>query len=142
MIGGLIVTHGRLAHELLSAAQTIEGPIEDVEAVALDWNDTVEDAHEKVRQGLEKISRGDGAIIFTDMFGGTPSNISLSFLERDRIEILTGVNLPMIVKFGAMRHDNQSVSELAHSIREKGSKSIRVASDLLARTADHKGVPV
>lgn len=141
MIGGLIVTHGRLAHELLGAAQTIEGPMEKIEAVALDWNDSVEDAQEKVRQGLARIV-DDGAIIFTDMFGGTPSNISLSFLEQDRVEIVTGVNLPMIVKFGAMRQDGQSVSELAHTIREKGAKSIRVASDLLAKGAESKGAAV
>ena len=143
MIGGLIVSHGRLAQELLSAAQTIEGALENVEAVALDWNDSVEDAREKIRLGLERVSAtGDGAIIFTDMFGGTPSNISLSFLEQDRVEIVTGVNLPMIVKFGALRHAATAVGELAHVIRDKGSKSIRVASDLLAKNAENKGAAV
>lgn len=133
MIGGLIVTHGQLAHELLKAAETIEGDFEKVEAVPLDWGDTVEQAREKISDALGRIGNGDGVIIFTDMFGGTPSNISLSFLEKDRIEIVTGVNLPMIVKFGSLQRQYRDVSAMAHIIREKGAKSIKVASDLLSR---------
>jgi PTS system mannose-specific IIA component len=133
VIGGLIVTHGQLAHELLKAAETIEGDFEKVEAVPLDWGDTVEQAREKISDALGRIGNGDGVIIFTDMFGGTPSNISLSFLEKDRIEIVTGVNLPMIVKFGSLQRQYRDVSAMAHIIREKGAKSIKVASDLLSR---------
>ena len=133
MFGALIVTHGRLAHELLNAAQTIEGPIERVEAVPLDWNESVDEAREKIRQALDRITDDSGVIIFTDMFGGTPSNISLSFLEQNRVEIVTGVNLPMVVKFCSLRNNENSLADLAHLIREKGSKSIRVASDLLAK---------
>ena len=139
MIGGLIVTHGRLAHELLNAAQTIEGDMENVEAVALDWNDTVDEAREKIRVALERIADGHGVIIFTDMFGGTPSNISLSFLEQDKIEIVTGVNLPMVVKFGSLREGERSLAELAQLIREKGAKAIRVASDLLTTAERERG---
>jgi PTS system mannose-specific IIA component len=133
LIGGLIVTHGQLAHELLKAAQTIEGNLEGIEAVPLDWSDTVEEAREKIREALERIGDSRGVIIFTDMFGGTPSNISLSFLERNRIEIVTGVNLPMVVKFGSLHRQYDDVAAMAHVITEKGSKSIKVASDLLAR---------
>ncbi|HVR42523.1 MAG TPA: PTS sugar transporter subunit IIA [Thermoanaerobaculia bacterium] len=132
MIGGLIVTHGRLAYELLHAAETIEGELAGIEAVPLEWTETVEQAREKIRQALERIGRECGVIIFTDMFGGTPSNISLSFLEKDRVEIVTGVNLPMIMKFVSLKDGAGDLSEAAHLIREKGSKSIRVASDLLA----------
>jgi PTS system mannose-specific IIA component len=131
LIGGLIVTHGNLAHELLKAAQTIEGDLQNIEAVPLEWNDTVDQAREKIRQALAKIKPDHGVIIFTDMFGGTPSNISLSFLEKDRVEIVTGVNLPMIVKFGSLQSDHGNLAEVAHLIRDKGSNSIRVASDLL-----------
>jgi PTS system mannose-specific IIA component len=131
LIGGLIVTHGKLAHELLKAAQTIEGNLEGIEAVPLEWNDTVDQAREKIRSALERIGGKHGVIIFTDMFGGTPSNISLSFLEKDRVEIVTGVNLPMIVKFGSLHAEAEDVTTVAHVIRDKGSKSIRVASDLL-----------
>ena len=132
MIGALIVTHGLLANELLSAAQRIEATVTGIEAVPLEWNDTVDEAREKIRLALERIGPERGVIIFTDMFGGTPSNISLSFLEQGRVEIVTGVNLPMIVKFATMQGEAKDVSTLAHVISEKGSKAIRVASDLLA----------
>lgn len=131
MIGALIVTHGNLAFELLNAARQIEADVRGMEAVPLEWNDTVDEAREKIREALERI--GDrGVIIFTDMFGGTPSNISLSFLEVGRVEVVTGVNLPMVVKFAMMKEEAKDVSTLAHAIVEKGSKAIRVASDLLA----------
>jgi PTS system mannose-specific IIA component len=136
LIGGLIVTHGQLAYELLSAAQKIESNVGVIEAVPLEWTDTVDEAREKIAKALERIGTGSGVIIFTDMFGGTPSNISLSFLEKNRVEIVTGVNLPMIVKFATMQHDAKDVATLAHVICEKGSKAIRVASDLL--TAERK----
>ncbi len=132
MIGALIVTHGKLAYELLNAAQKIESNIGVVEAVPLEWTDTVDEAREKIRLALERLSSTSGVIIFTDMFGGTPSNISLSFLEKDRVEIVTGVNLPMIVKFAMMQQDATDLATLAHVISEKGSKAIRVASDLLS----------
>ena len=131
MIGALIVTHGNLAHELLNAARQIEADVSRIEAVPLEWNDTVDEAREKIAAALEKIGHDRGVIIFTDMFGGTPSNISLSFLEQGRIEIVTGVNLPMIVKFAMVKEEAKDVATLAHVISEKGSKAIRVASDLL-----------
>src|SRR5207237_5507807 len=132
VIGALIVTHGNLAYELLNAAQKIESNVGVIEAVPLEWTDSVDEAREKIRQALERIGTDRGVIIFTDMFGGTPSNISLSFLEKDRVEIVTGVNLPMVVKFATMQREAKDVSTLAHVICEKGSKAIRVASDLLS----------
>ena len=132
MIGALIVTHGKLAYELLNAAQKNEANVGVIEAVPLEWTDTVDEAREKIRLALERIGTEDGVIIFTDMFGGTPSNISLSFLEKNRVEIVTGVNLPMVVKFATMQPEARDVSTLAHVISEKGSKAIRVASDLLS----------
>lgn len=131
LVAALIVTHGKLAYELLSAAQKIETNVGVIEAVPLEWTDTVDEAREKIRQALERIGTDGGVIIFTDMFGGTPSNISLSFLEKNRVEIVTGVNLPMIVKFATMQQGAKDVVTLAHVISEKGSKAIRVASDLL-----------
>ena len=131
MVGGLIVTHGNLAYELLSAAKKIETNVGVIEAVPLEWTDTVDQAREKIRQALDRMGSENGVIIFTDMFGGTPSNISLSFLEKNRVEIVTGVNLPMIVKFATMQQEATDVTTLAHVITEKGSKAIRVASDLL-----------
>jgi PTS system mannose-specific IIA component len=131
LIGALIVTHGNLAYELLNAARQIEADVSGIEAVPLEWSDTVDEAREKIVAALERLGRDRGVIIFTDMFGGTPSNISLSFLEQGRIEIVTGVNLPMIVKFAMVKEESKDVSTLAHLISEKGSKAIRVASDLL-----------
>ena len=132
MIGALIVTHGNLAHELLNAAGRIEGNVTGIEAVPLDWSDSVDEAREKIAAGLARLGHDSGVIIFTDMFGGTPSNISLSFLEQGRVEIVTGVNLPMIVKFAMLKDEGKDVAALAHVISEKGAKAIRVASDLLA----------
>ena len=132
LIGALIVTHGNLAHELLNAARQIEADVAGIEAVPLEWNDTVEDARDKIAAALDRMGHDRGVIIFTDMFGGTPSNISLSFLEHGRIEIVTGVNLPMVVKFAMLKEEAEDVATLAHVISEKGSKAIRVASDLLA----------
>ncbi len=139
MIGALIVTHGTLANELLNAARKIESTVGVIEAVPLEWTDTVDEAREKIRLALERIGEGlgedngenNGVIIFTDMFGGTPSNISLSFLEKNRVEIITGVNLPMVVKFAMLQQDGKDLTALAHVISERGSKSIRVASELL-----------
>jgi len=132
LIGALIVTHGNLAHELLNAARQIEADVAGIEAVPLEWSDTVDEAREKIAAALSRIGHDHGGvIIFTDMFGGTPSNISLSFLEQNLIEIVTGVNLPMIVKFAMVKQDAKDVATLAHVISEKGSKAIRVASDLL-----------
>lgn len=136
MIGALIVTHGNLAHELLNAARQIEADVSGIEAVALEWSDTVDEAREKIAAALTRISHVNGSsravIIFTDMFGGTPSNISLSFLEQGQVEIVTGVNLPMVVKFAMVKEEAKDLATLAHVISEKGSKAIRVASDLLA----------
>ena len=131
VIGALIVTHGNLAYELLNAARQIEADVAGIEAVPLDWSDTVDEAREKIAEALTRHGPERGVIIFTDMFGGTPSNISLSFLEQGRIEIVTGVNLPMIVKFAMVKQDAKDVATLAHVISEKGSKAIRVCSDLL-----------
>ena len=140
MIGALIVTHGNLANELLNAARQIESTVGVIEAVPLEWTDSVDEAREKIRLALERVGTDNGVIIFTDMFGGTPSNISLSFLEKDRVEIITGVNLPMIVKFAMLQQDGTDLTALAHTISERGSKSIRVASELLS--ADRRaGVP-
>jgi PTS system mannose-specific IIA component len=132
MIGALIVSHGNLAYELLNAARQIEADVAGMEAVPLAWSDSVDEAREKIAVALANIGRDRrGVIIFTDMFGGTPSNLSLSFLEEGRVEIVTGVNLPMIVKFAMLKEEATDVATLAHVISEKGAKAIRVASDLL-----------
>jgi PTS system mannose-specific IIA component len=139
LIGALIVTHGNLATELLKAAQQIEADVAGIEAVALEWNDTVDAARDKIRAALDRMSSRQGVIIFTDMFGGTPSNLSLSFLEEGRVEVITGVNLPMVVKFATVKQDSKDVASLAHVISEKGARAIRVASGFLTGSTTRAG---
>ena len=135
MIGILLVTHGRLAEELRAAALTIQPGLERIVAVALEWSETGEDAREKIRRGLEQADEGDGAVILTDMFGGTPTNLTLPFLRKDRVEIVTGVNLPMVLKCAALQRSGRPVTEVAHVAKDRGQRSIYVASDLLAEEA-------
>ena len=132
MIGILLVTHGKLAEELRTAALTIQPGLERIVAVALEWSETGEDASEKIRRGLEQADEGDGAVILTDMFGGTPTNLALPFLSRDRVEIVTGVNLPMLLKCATLQRSGRPVTEVAHVAKDRGQRSIYVASDLLA----------
>lgn len=139
MVYGLIVTHGELGRELLNAADRIEGPMEGVETVCLDWDEPVADAHQRIEQALSRVPADAEVIIFTDMFGGTPSNLSLSFLQRGKVEIVTGVNLPMIVKFGSLHRTSPAAAPLARLICEKGARAIRVASNLLTADENEQG---
>src|SRR3984893_3172098 len=132
MIGILLVTHGRLAEELQAAAVIIQPDISRMVAVALEWNQTGEDARERIAQGIAQADEGEGIVILTDMFGGTPTNLTLSFLQKDRVEIVTGVNLPMVLKCVALQRSGKAVVEIAHVAKDRGQRSICVASDLLA----------
>jgi len=140
MIGIVLVTHGRLAEELKAAALVIQPDIARVVAVALEWNQTGEDARERIARGIAEADDGDGAVILTDMFGGTPTNLTLSLLKKDRVEIVTGVNLPMVLKCASLQKSGKSPSEVAHAARDRAQRSICVASDLLADEAAG-GVP-
>ncbi len=132
MIGILLVTHGRLAEELKAAALTIQPEIAPIVAVALEWTEIGDDARERIAEGLAEADRGEGAVILTDMFGGTPTNLTLSFLKQGRVEIVTGVNLPMVLKCAALQTSGKSVGEVARLARDRGQRSICVASELLA----------
>src|SRR5215470_7272186 len=132
MIGVLLVTHGKLAEELRAAARTIQPEFSRIVAVALEWNQTGEDARDRIAQGLAEADGEDGTVILTDMFGGTPTNLTLSFLKKDKVEIITGVNLPMVLKCAALQSSGKPVAEIARLARDRGQRSICVASDLLA----------
>ncbi len=132
MIGAVIVTHGRLAEELLAATERIVGPTRGVRAVALDWDDDVADARRQIDEAIRLVDEGDGVLVFTDMFGGTPTNVSLTFLQAGRVEIVTGVNLPMLVKLTSLQEGTQSLAEAAATIRERGQRSIYLASEILS----------
>jgi PTS system mannose-specific IIA component len=131
MIGGLIVTHGRLAIELLNAAEQIVGEIHNVAAVSLGWHDDVNTAGATIEKAIERVRRPDGVLILTDMFGGTPTNISSTFLDHGKVEVITGVNLPMLIKFVQLE-EGQTLASAARLIREIGQNSIYIASELLS----------
>ena len=101
MIGVVVVTHGQLATELVNAAEMIVGDLPQFTAVSIGWHDDVNDAREEIAQAIERVRGEDGVLLLTDMFGGTPSNLGMTFLEKDRLEVITGVNLPMLIKLAA-----------------------------------------
>jgi len=131
MIGLVLVTHAGLAEELLVAAEMIVGKIEMAETVGIKADAKVDVIMSSITSAVEKVS-GDGVIIMTDMFGGTPSNMSLSFLEENKVEVLTGVNLPMVIKFATER-TKVGVSELARKLKDCGLESISVAGEYLKK---------
>jgi PTS system mannose-specific IIA component len=132
-IGVLVVTHGKLAEELVAAAGVIVGRSENLRALSIGWNDDVDKARETVRQAIEHENRGRGVLVLTDMFGGTPTNLSLSFLAADSVEIVTGVNLPMVVKTASLSREIQALPlrQVAERIAAKGRESVIVAGDML-----------
>jgi len=129
MIGGIIVCHGRMAEELLNALTIILGEAPNIEAISIGWYDDVEDSKKKINQSLKRVDQKSGVAIFTDMFGGTPSNLSFSFFKENHVEIVTGVNLPMLIKACALREGK--LPELARAVREQGKGAIFVASEIL-----------
>ena len=134
MIGILVVTHGALAAELTRAASEIAGETEAIAAVGLDWNEAGESARDRIQAAIAAVDRGKGVLILTDMFGGTPSNLAFPFLQENEVEIVTGANLPMLLRSLATRKE-ESLAALAHAVRERGRKSIEVASELLAQAS-------
>ncbi len=129
-IGGVIVTHGQLANELLAAAEIVVGEISHVTAVSIGWHDDVEMAQDQVRRAIASVSSGSGVLVMTDMFGGTPTNIAAMFLKDREVEIVTGVNLPMVVKLASNTKD-LSLSELASEVEAQGKQSIYRTGALL-----------
>ena len=136
MIGGVIVSHGKLGEELLNALTIILGEAPNIEAISIGWYDDVEDSKKKINQSLKRVNQKSGAVIFTDMFGGTPSNLSFSFLKENHVEIITGVNLPMLIKFVSLQRSN-NLKDVAGKVVEQGKKNIHLVSGLLA--GQHKG---
>jgi mannose PTS system EIIA component len=130
MIGKLVLTHGGLARELLAAAQVIAGNTQGFEALSLEWNDDFEAARAKVASALGRLDHGDGVLILTDMFGGTPCNVALTFQRPGSVEILTGVNLPMVLRLACQGSDPRGVAEVARWLQGKGQRSVCLASDL------------
>jgi len=131
MIGGIIVSHGKLAEELLNALTIILGEAVNIEAISIGWYDDVEESKKKINQSLKRVDQKNGVLVFTDMFGGTPSNLSFTFLKNNQVEIITGVNLPMLIKFVSLQRSN-NLREVAKKVVEQGKKNIHQASALLS----------
>ena len=129
MIGIVVVTHGSLAAELVNAARTIVGDIPRIAAVSIGWSDDMSSARDAVERALAEVG-GEEALILTDMFGGTPTNLSLPFLSP-RVEIVTGVNLPMLIKLSSLREGD--LLEVARVVRDQGKGAIYVASEILEK---------
>lgn len=129
-VGVVIVTHYRLGEEFLHALRLIVPDPPEFEAVSIEPSQSVDEMREAIAQALQRADRGEGVLVLTDMFGGTPSNMSLSFLEERRVEVVTGFNLPMLIKVATLR-ERTPLEELAAMIRDYGQRNIRVASDFL-----------
>jgi PTS system mannose-specific IIA component len=130
MIGGIIVCHGRMAEELLNALTIILGEAPNIEAISIGWYDDVEDSKKKIAQSIKRVDQKNGVVIFTDMFGGTPSNLSFSFYKESLVEIITGVNLPMLIKFVSLQRAN-NLKDAAKKVVDQGKKNVHLVSALL-----------
>ena len=130
-VAGVIVTHGHLAGELLAAAEMIVGPISHIAAVSIGWHDDVDAARDEVQRAITRVSQERGVLLLTDMFGGTPTNIASMFLEEGLVEVITGTNLPMVIKLATASAED-SMAEVARKICDQGRQGIYLAGALLA----------
>lgn len=131
MIGLVIVTHGELAIELKRATEHVVGPQEAVKTVCIGPDDDIERRRDDIRKAVDEVERGRGVILLTDMFGGTPSNLAISMLREDKVEVLAGVNLPMLIKLAEARQ-TATLSEAAQKAKDAGQRYIAIASRILA----------
>jgi PTS system mannose-specific IIA component len=131
MIGVVVVTHGQLATELVNAAETIVGDLPRFSAVSIGWHEDTHDAREEIAQAIARVrSDSGGVLILTDMFGGTPSNLSISVMKPGEVEVLAGVNLPMLIKLASVRAED-NMERALNCAQESGRKYINIASRLL-----------
>ncbi|HEY0510939.1 MAG TPA: PTS sugar transporter subunit IIA [Thermoanaerobaculia bacterium] len=131
MIGKLILTHGGVARELLAAANMISGSLSGFEALSLDWSDGFDEGRTKVAAALGQLDQGQGVLVLTDMYGGTPCNIAMTFFQSGRVEVLTGVNLPMVLRLACQTGaEEMGVSQLARWLQDKAQRSVCLAGDI------------
>ena len=134
MIGVVVVTHGQLATELVNATETIVGDLPRFAAVSIGWHEDTHDAREEIAEALARVDQGQGVLIMTDMFGGTPSNLAISLMKSENIEVIAGVNLPMLIRLEGARKA-MTVRAAVAAAREAGRKYISVASEILGEAA-------
>ena len=130
MIGLVLVTHGQLAHEFRMALEHVVGPQEKIETIAIGADDDMEQRRQDILDAVSRVSDGSGVIILTDMFGGTPSNLAISVMEAGSIEVIAGVNLPMLIKLASVRGEGD-IEQAVNEAQESGRKYINIASRLL-----------
>ena len=130
MIGMILVTHGRLAAEFVAALEHVVGPQTQIASVCIGPDDDMEQRRQEILQRIAEVDSGDGAVLLTDMFGGTPSNLAISVMDRAKIEVIAGVNLPMLIKLASLRQ-TESLDRTVLGAQEAGRKYINVASQLL-----------
>jgi PTS system mannose-specific IIA component len=130
VIGVVVVTHGQLAAELVNATEAIVGELPRFAAVSIGWHEDTEDAREEIAQAVTRVEEGQGVLILTDMFGGTPCNLAMTFLANNNVEVITGVNVPMLIKLSGLQQQSDLLA-VAREMREHGRNAIWVASDLL-----------
>ncbi len=130
MIGMVLVTHGRLAEEFIAATEHVVGPQSQVRAVCIGPDDDMEQRRKDIIAAVDDVDGGDGVILLTDMFGGTPSNLAISVLDKANVEVIAGMNLPMLIKLASAR-ESESLADAVASAQEAGRKYINVASILL-----------
>ena len=131
MVGALVVTHGEVARELVNAAYRIIGENHSLKAVCIGWDEDVASARHKIEVAIAAVETGKGVVILTDMFGGTASNLSLALLDPGRIEVVTGVNLSMLLKLGNTASANLSLAEMAEALCGRGREAIQIPSRTL-----------
>ena len=131
MIGMVLVTHGRLAAEFIAALEHVVGPQQRIAAVCIGADDDMEQRRRDILDSVAKVEEGDGVVLLTDMFGGTPSNLAISVLDRANVEVIAGVNLPMLIKLASVRSSTKLPVAVMQA-QEAGRKYINVASQLLA----------
>lgn len=130
MIGLVLVTHGRLAEEFVAALEHVVGPQEDIRAICIGPDDDMEQRRQDILDGARAVDSGEGVVVLTDMFGGTPSNLAISIMDKARVEVVAGLNLPMLIKLASVR-ESEPMDAAVAAAQEAGKKYINVASSLL-----------
>ncbi|MDR1827343.1 MAG: PTS sugar transporter subunit IIA [Methylobacteriaceae bacterium] len=131
MIGMVLVTHGRLAAEFKAALEHVVGPQETMETISINPDDDMGENRREIREAIARVNTGDGVVILTDLFGGTPSNLALSFMEENRVEVVAGINLPMLIKLVSVREE--PLADAVNKAQEAGRKHINIASHILTK---------
>jgi len=135
MIGLILVTHGQLAREFVSAMEHVVGPQAAIESVCIGPQDDAQGRREEISEKIAEVDQGQGVIILTDLFGGTPSNLAISLLEEGKVEVIAGINLPMLIRLARARTE-MDVADAVRAARDAGRNYITIASEFLARPSE------